>query len=115
MDYLLGENGFSSDGNWISSYLWRRALLDLFRRVAEETDFLPRDLRFSKEQTANSSELRNLSSELSFHSSEVSFRASVENFRLLPRAFRFPPEESRSSSFGLCVALYFYLHLHCEA
>ena len=78
MDFLPYENGFSSDWNYISAYLWCRALLDLLWRLDEETDFLPRELRFSREQTANSSELRNLSSEVSFHSSELLFQTSEE-------------------------------------
>ncbi len=50
----------------------------------EIEQFLGGNLRISREETKNSSEVSFDSSEVLFHSSEVLFHASVENFHFLP-------------------------------
>ena len=55
----------------------------IYGTIKEIEQFLGGNLRISREETKNSSEL-------SFHSSEVLFHGSVENFHLLAGDFRFP-------------------------
>ena len=59
----------------------------------EIEQFLGGNLRISREETKNSSEVSFDSSEVLFHSSEVLFHASVENFHLLLSDKSFSAEE----------------------
>ena len=69
----------------------------IYGTIKEIEQFLGGNLRISREETKNSSELSFHSSEVSFHSSELLFLGSVENFRLLRGDFRFPRERLPSA------------------